>query len=405
MFTRKLFDTVKIHLPKKEFSIIVGARQVGKTTILLQIKNYLQAAQESVYFISLEDFNVLNELNIHPENIFKFVPKENPKKMYVLIDEIQYLEKPSNFLKLLFDKYSDKLKIVATGSSAFYIDTKFSDSLAGRKRLFYLPSLDFEEFLMFKNAETLIPEIDLIKKQANYISLHRNEIKLMLDEFLTFGGYPAVVKENEKDEKFYLLKDLYNSYLKKDVIDAGVQDQSKFYKLLTLFAHQTGSLLNTNEISNSLGLSNTAVKSYIEILIKTFHISIVKPFSNNIRKELTKMPKMYFSDLGFRNVILNSFNSIENRIDKGVIIENFIFNALVNHYDKETIKHWRTAEGSEVDFVIDLMDSKFAIEAKFNFKQFNQKKHARFTSYYPNIPIYCKAYLSDKNFDNILSLV
>lgn len=405
MFIRKLFHNVKDHLNRKEFSIIVGARQVGKTTILRQIEKFLQKSKEAVYFISLEDFDILNELNKHPENIFKFIPKQNSSKVYVLIDEIQYLDKPSNFLKLLFDKYSDELKIVATGSSAFYIDKKFTDSLAGRKRLFYLSSLDFEEFLMFKKAENFMPEIELIKQQEDYVSLYRNVINSLFNEFLTFGGYPAVVIESQIDEKHYILKDLYNSYLKKDVVDAGVQDQMKFYKLLTLLAHQTGSLLNVNELSNTLGLSNTAVNNYIEILIKSFHISIVSPFSNNIRKELTKMPKIYFSDLGFRNTILNLFNPIDNRIDKGIIIENFIYKALISHYDKDIVKYWRTADGDEVDFVIDSMHSQFAIEAKYNYKQFNPKKYSRFTKYYPDIPIYCKAYLSDKNSENVLSLV
>jgi len=404
MFTRKLFHIVKEHLNRKEFSIIVGARQVGKTTILRQIEKFLQKSGESVYFISLEDFDVLQELNKHPENIFKFVSKQKSSRMYVLIDEIQYLDKPSNFLKLLYDKYADELKIVATGSSAFYIDKKFADSLAGRKRLFYLPSLDFEEFLIFKKAENLIAEVELMKQQEDYISLHRNEIQSLFNEFLTFGGYPGVVIESQIEEKHNVLKDLYNSYLKKDVVDAGIQDQPRFYKLLTLLAHQTGSLLNVNEISNTLGLSNTAVNNYIEVLNKSFHISKVSPFSNNIRNELTKMPKIYFSDLGFRNIILNSFNPIDNRIDKGIIVENFIYKALINHYDKDNVKHWRTADGDEVDFVVEAMYSKFAIEAKFNCKQFNPKKYARFNKFYQDIPISCKAYISDKNSDNVLSL-
>jgi len=227
MFTRKLFYIVKEHLNRKEFSIIVGARQVGKTTILRQIEKFLQKSEDTVYFISLEDFDVLHELNKHPENIFKFVPKQSSSRIYILIDEIQYLDKPSNFLKLLYDKYADELKIVATGSSAFYIDKRFTDSLAGRKRLFYLPGLDFEEFLIFKRAENFIPEIKLIKQHEDYVSLHRNEIQSLFNEFIIFGGYPGVVIECQIDEKHNVLKDLYNSYLKKDVVDAGIQDQTK----------------------------------------------------------------------------------------------------------------------------------------------------------------------------------
>ncbi|MDY0160550.1 MAG: ATP-binding protein [Bacteroidales bacterium] len=405
MYKRKLFNELTSHLSKKEYSIIMGSRQTGKTTILKQLEAYLLELNSKVYYFTLEDFDVLNELDNHPENIFKFVPKQFGDKIFLLIDEIQYLNNPSNFLKLIYDKYSDKIKIIATGSSAFYIDAKFSDSLAGRKKLFYLSTLDFEEFLIFKEAIDLIEEIDLIRQQEDYISLKRNEIAAFLNEYIMFGGYPAVVKETIIDDKIAILRDLFNSYLKKDILESGVQDQTKFYRLVTLLSHQVGSLLNINELSNTIGLSHTAVNNYINILNKSLHISTVRPFTTNIRKELTKMPKIYFSDLGFRNIVMNSFNELENRIDKGIIIENLVYNSLINNYEKDSVKFWRTTSGDEVDFVVDSLNSKFAIEVKFNYKEFNHRKYLNFKKQYPSIPLSCVAYLSDKNSNNVLSWV
>ncbi len=405
MVKRKLYSKLIDHLNKKEFSILVGARQTGKSTILKQIKDYLAEKNELVYSFSLEDFSILDELNKHPENIFKFIKKPESQKIIILIDEIQYLDNPSNFLKLLFDKYAPLIKIIATGSSAFYIDDKFKDSLAGRKALFELYTLDFEEYLMFQNAnEKLIEELKLIRENGNYISLIRNELTSHFNNYLQFGGYPAVVISKNNEEKIQILKELYSSYLKKDTLEAGIQYQGKFQNLLIILSHQIGSLLNINELSNTVGLSTTAVNNYIKILEKTFHIQLIKPFFNNIRKELTKMPKIYFNDLGMRNAVMNSFNNIDLRQDRGLIVENYIYTRLRDLYGNDNIKFWRTADGDETDFIYNNEEKQFAIESKYNYKEFSMLKHKKFIEIYKNIPINCRAYIASENNNNILAL-
>ncbi len=131
--------------------LIIGARQTGKTTVLHQTIDFLKTRGETCHFLNLEDPDYLSLLNQSPKNLFKIFPFDLNKRTFLLIDEVQYLSNPSNFLKYMFDEYKGKIKIIASGSSAFYIDRRFKESLAGRKRIFYLHTLSFPEFLRFKN--------------------------------------------------------------------------------------------------------------------------------------------------------------------------------------------------------------------------------------------------------------
>jgi len=404
MYERKILGIIKKNLGNSQIIILTGARQTGKTTILAQLNSYLTDKGEVAFFITLEDPSVLAALNEHPEKIFQFI-RTGKKRIFLLMDEIQYLKDPSNFLKLLNDKYRQTIKIIATGSSAFYMDVKFTDSLAGRKRIFELYPLDFEEFLVFRSHEDLIAEWNEIRKKSDYVSSERKVIESLFDEYLTFGGYPAVVTENDPEEKKVILKELFSSYLKRDTIEAGVQNQDKFYNLMVLLAHQCGSLLNTNELAGTLKLSVTAVENYIRILIKCFHVSLVKPFFTNIRKELTKMPKAYFNDTGFRNIIINQFSGIMQRTDRGVLIENYAYIRLRQLSDPDIIRYWRTADGNEVDFIVpESPGNGFAIEVKFDQSEFKLSRYKKFTTLYPGFDLTCRAYQSDSNSGNIIGL-
>lgn len=404
---RKLYTEISNHLEEKEYTIITGARQTGKTTILRQLEKELMSKNKKVYYLSLEDPEILANLNGHPDNIFMYLTLESDSRIYVLVDEIQYLNNPSNFLKLLYDSYSSNLKLVVTGSSAFYIDKKFTDSLAGRKRLFKLYTLDLNEFIYFKtHSSDLIDELNKIRNNEKYLSLKRRELKLLFKEYLTFGGYPGVVLAENESKKKVLLKDIFLSYLQKDIYDSKIRDEKKFYELLVLLASQTGNLLNMNELSNTLKISVTAIENYIYIMQKSFHIHLIKPFHRNIRKELTKMPKIYFNDLGFRTTILNTYQDIETRLDKGELIENYAFIRLREKYDIEYIKFWRTTSGNEVDFIIDDpgVINKNAYEIKYNCVSFNKVKYKKFTEAYPDFNLQLRSYLTDNNNTDIFAL-
>jgi uncharacterized protein len=388
MFKRKLYSNIEAHTIAKEYTILIGARQTGKSTLLRQLSDELKKVYSTVVFLNLERKDILLELDQSPENIFKYCSLQNEQKVVVLIDEIQYLADPTNFLKLLYDEYADRLKIIATGSSAFYIDRQFNDSLAGRKKIFELQTLDFEEFLQFKQEDVLREELLKLRSNSIQKSIYDNQLWLMLDEYANYGGYPAVVLEKDIAAKIERLQDLRDSFVKRDILEAGIADETKFYRLMMILASQSGNLLNTNELSSTLRLSNPVVDSYLFVLQKCFHISLVKPYFQNIRKELTKMPKIYFNDLGLRNVLVNHFGSIEQRLDKGALFENLVYRRQCELHPKDNVKFWHTADGNEVDFIIESsFQSGEAIEVKFSESDAKPNKYRKFTETYPAFPL------------------
>ena len=388
MLRRNKQATIAKHLSKKEFTVLIGPRQIGKSTMLKQMHDDLQLKGESVYFLNLDRKDILDDLNLNPENIFKSCPLEIGKKIIVFIDEIQYLDDATNFLKLLFDEYSPRLKIVATGSSAFYIDKQFKDSLVGRKKIFQMGTLDFQEFLHFKNRDDLAQEVSKMKSKKIAKSINESLLWAYMDEFINYGGYPAVVLENNFDEKIEILREIRDSYIKRDLLESGVTEQTKFYRMLMLLASQSGNMLNVSEISNTLRLTAATVEHYLYVLQKCFHITLVKPYYNNMRKELTKMPKVYINDLGLRNILINYFAPIEQRADKGMILENFCFRVLMENYEQDQIKYWRTSDGNEVDFIVETQYNKgIAIEVKFNEQEARQSKFKKFIENYPDFPL------------------
>lgn len=404
LVARPILKNIINNLEFKEFIIITGPRQCGKTSVLKMLESHIKQSSRKAYYFSLESPEILARFDTHPEGLFSMLPAAD-SFVYVLIDEIQYLKNPTNFLKYHFDFHADKIKIICSGSSAFYIDQKFDDSLAGRKQIFNLYTLNFEEFLVFKNEEQLITEIREMNACEDYLSLHSHKIAVLLDEYLTYGGYPAVVLAESTERKRALLAELVQSFIKRDVLENGIKNEEKFYYLLKILAAQTGGLVNSNQLAGSLQLSVTAIDNYLYTFQKTFHIHMVRPFFSNLKKELTKMSKVYFNDLGMRNTLLNLFHPVDARLDKGELFENFIFLQLRNKYNSDEIRFWRTADGNEVDFVVSTQfDRGFAIECKFDEKSFNQTKYNKFSNEYQSYPLQLKAYLYSKNSNSPFSI-
>lgn len=388
MLQRKIYPQLLSHLPKREMTVLIGARQTGKSTLLGQLAEALKSSGETAIVLNLERKDILLDLNQNPENLLKYLPKVEGRRTFALIDEIQYLDDPTNFLKLLHDEHADRLKMVVTGSSAFYIDRQFKDSLAGRKRIFELKTLDFEEYLLFSQQEEERSELIRLRTGVVEKSAIEQRLWVALESYTTYGGYPAVVLENDPMQKVERLKELRDSFVKRDMLEAGVTDETKFFKLMMLLASQTGNLLNINELANTLQIPHAVADHFMYVLQKCFHVNLVRPFFQNLRKELVKMPKVYFKDLGLRNVLINYFAPLEQRADKGMLLENYVYRRLSEQYAGDQIKFWRTADGNEVDFVVE--ETAFggkAIEVKFNPAEANPNKFKKFTEAYPQFPL------------------
>lgn len=366
----------KKYLKTDEILLFVGSRQAGKTTILRQLREELDNKKKNTFFLNLEELEYLDLLNKSPRNLFKIFTLDLDQKNYVFIDEIQYLKNPSNFLKFIFDEYRGKIKLIVSGSSAFYIDKKFKDSLAGRKKIFHVATLSFREFLRFKQEEKLT--------QLNFSKLSltdKEKISVYFGEYIIFGGYPKVVL-SALSEKKEILQEIAFSYVKKDVYEANIKQEETFYKLFKILASQAGNLLNASELAKTLGVSKTSIDNFLYIMQKSFHIVLIKPFYKNIRKELTRMPKAYFADLGLRNFFMNDFSAFEQRQDKGILLENIVFRQLSEKFEEDEIKFWRTIGKHEIDFIV---NEKFALEVKVNPEKLKEKNYKIFQDNYPEI--------------------
>lgn len=373
LIPRKISVKISKWINSKQLIALLGSRQVGKTSILYLLIEELKKRSVdpgNIFYFDLENFDNLELLNSGPDNLSKYVKARGKTgKKFVFIDEVQYLDNPSNLLKQLVDHYSDEIKLFATGSSALTIQKKFRDSLVGRKITFEVYPLSFEEYLTFKKESELVK---ILEEHRNFntkpvLSIFHKKLLAHYFEYIRYGGYPAVALLDNPQMKIELLQDIYVSYIRKDVQSLfSLENISAFNKLVKLLALQTGNLINIQEISKSLGIARPTVEKYMTVLQDTYICQFITPFFSNKKKEIVKMAKVYFYDTGLRNRIINDFKDFEERLDKGGLLENSVFlNLLYYVENKETIKFWRTKHGSEVDFVID-SDTLTAIEVKAN---------------------------------------
>ncbi len=364
------------YLKDDDILLFTGARQAGKTTILRQLAERVEKKHGNLYFLNLEDPDYRSLLNQSPKNLFKIFTIDLKKRNFIFIDEVQYLHDPSNFLKYMYDEYRGRIKLLVSGSSAFYIDRKFKDSLAGRKRIFHVKTLSFREYLRFKN------ETDILQKDFQSLGMSDHDrLSLHLYEYMTYGGYPRIVLASAH-EKTDLLSEIAYSYIKKDIYEASIRQEDIFYKLFKILSSQTGNLVNFSELAHTLGVSKTAIDNYLYVMQKSFHIALVKPFYKNIRKELTKMPKVYFFDTGLRNFFVSNFKSFVIRDDKGALLENMVFRQLTEKYPVDEIRFWRTSQGQEIDFVA---DAKEAVEVKASSAGFKEGSYRVFSKHYSDM--------------------
>ncbi|MBM4177304.1 ATP-binding protein [Candidatus Gribaldobacteria bacterium] len=382
IYPRKILPAIEKTLKIPEIIVIHGARQTGKTTLLGLIKDKLalQNNPQNIVFFDLEDFELTDLCNKGVPAVVEHLKAINcdfKKKIYLFIDEIQYLENPSSFLKYFFDHFKDKIKIIVSGSSSFAIKSKFKESLVGRTLNFELFGLDFEEFLIFKNVS-----FDLQTKDA----LVLKKLKELFKEFIFFGTYPRIVLEKSLELKEKLLKQIIDTYLKKDIRDlAKISDIAKFNKLLKVLASQSGNLINILELANTVGIARPTLDNYLSILENTYVIKLLTPFSGNKRSEISKMPKIFFEDLGLKNILE------EGRFAKTILgndLEAACFSILRKRCGVEGLHFWRTTQKEEIDFVLQKRQGLFAFEVKTNARNKDRLMLDRFKKLYPKTSIY-----------------
>lgn len=351
MIHRLLENTIQAKLNTGKAIILMGARQVGKTTL---IKELFKDSDEMIW---------LNGDELDVQNLFENISSTRLKyifgsKKYVVIDEAQRIKDIGLKLKLITDELSD-IQLIATGSSSFDLANQVNEPLTGRKWEYKMYPISFAEMVMHHG---LLGERRLIP--------HR----------LVYGYYPDVVN-NPGDEK-EILKHLSDSYLYKDILMwEQIKKPEKLLKLLQAIAFQIGNQVSYSELGQISGLDSKTVEKYIILLEQCFVIFRLGSFSRNLRNELKSSKKIYFYDNGIRNAIIADFSLAENRQDMGALWENFIISERQKKLEYDLLWRnswfWRTKDQHEIDYIeegdgkIHAFEFKWSSSAKYKFpKQF-----------------------------------
>jgi len=363
IFPRRLSPFLLKELELPRIVVLTGMRQVGKTTLMRRTFDAIKSANK--IFLDLE--NPLNQKIFEEKNYDNIIANleslgfHADKKPFVFLDEVQIVPGIVKAIKYLYDHY--RIKFFLTGSSSFYLKNLFPESLAGRKIVYELFPVDFEEYLVFKEkAKGAAREFKKKAKSKNEVSYEL--YKKHYQEYLAFGGFPAVVLEKDRVRKKQILEDIFKSYFEKDVKTlTDFKEIGKLRDLILLLANRVGSKIDISKISSELGATRETVYSYLNFLEKTYLISLLAPFSKGFNGEVRGARKIYFCDNGLLNYL--------GKIPDGVLFENSVFQNLRRY---GSLNYYAKYKGPEIDFVL---DKKIAFEAKMKAYDFDLKRLTR----------------------------
>ena len=361
LIKRDILPAISAHLSVKEITIILGPRQVGKTTLLLDLEKQARSEGRKTLFLNLDVERDSTYASSQDDLIRKIKLEFGDSPGLVFIDEIQRKPEAGLFLKGLYD-LGLPYKFVVSGSGSLELKSKTRESLVGRKREFELLPVSFSEFTRYKT------NYRYEDRWAEFSSVESGLLRGLLDEYLTFGGYPRIVTEPEAEEKRRLLDELFRGYVEKDIsFLLRVERTDAFTRLIRLLASQTGRMIRLERLSAESGISVPTVKQYLGYAEKTYILRTVPPYFNNPRKEITKSPNVYFYDTGLRNHALGLLGGIQRPEEWGWLLQNAVGNHLFEavRWKGWTVHYWRTINGAEVDFILNKQHEIVPVEVKY----------------------------------------
>lgn len=354
--------------------VIYGPRQVGKTTL----------SDEIIKSLGLKTLTV----NGDQSRFIDIITSRDSEKIgslvsdyeMLFVDEAQRIPEIGINLKIILDNFP-ALKVLVTGSSSLDLASKISEPLTGRVWNYHLFPVSFSELL------------------SQY---SKAELTNLLEERLIYGSYPEIFSIKSFQQKMEYLQNVCDAYLYRDLIEFGdIKNSSKIRDLLKLLAFQIGSEVSLTELGTSLGMSKDTVSRYIDLLEKSFVIFRLKGLSRNLRKEVSKMDKIFFYDLGIRNTLIDNLKPLTDRNDAGQLWENFLIvermKLLAYNQEYSSIYFWRTHTGAELDYVEERGGSLYGFEFKWGEKV--SKTPEGWIKAYPNSEFKC---INKTNFLNFV---
>jgi len=341
---------IKNQIIQKFFSgkavIIVGPRQSGKTTLSLEVVKEFEPNKRVRFFNgdNPTDRDLLNNRDL------EFLKGLVAEADIIVIDEGQKIETIGQTVKLLVDYYKEIKQVLVTGSSSINLLEKTSETLAGRKHVFSLCPLSLEEHYPDRDQALMLRELESV---------------------LLFGSYPEIASKESFSDKIAILKDLHASSLYRDLLEfQEVKGSITINQLVKALALQIGSEVSSSELARTVGIDKKTVDRYLDLLEKSFVIFRLPPFTSNKRREIAKLKKVYFYDVGIRNTVISNFNPLRDRNDAGALWENFVVAERMKYRAYHSIYanqyFWRTYDGSEVDLVEEREGKLFGYECKWN---------------------------------------
>ena len=327
---------------KEKVFVLFGPRRVGKTEL---VKKMIADFKGTVFSGTGDNLDLREVLSSQRLQKIKSVFN---KFDLIFIDEAQRIPDIGYSIKLFIDNMPDKI-VVLTGSSSFELSGQDGEPLTGRQK------------------QKILYPLSIIEMAKQFGGMHLIE---HLEEYLIFGFYPEVLKQNTAIDKTEYLISIRDSYLLKDIFDLEeIKHRDKIFTLLRLLAYQIGNTVSLNELANNLGIAKQSVERYISLLEKAFIIKRIGGFSRNLRSEITKSSRFYFLDNGIRNAVINNFNPISSRNDVGMLWENFMIMERLKKQEYERLfsnnYFWRTYSQQEIDLIEDRGGKLHAYEFKY----------------------------------------
>ncbi|MEW5817140.1 MAG: ATP-binding protein [Spirochaetota bacterium] len=385
---RDILTAIRPWLGKKKILIIKGARQTGKTTLIKKLQLELTEKGFITSYFAL-DLEISNPIFSDPKLFIKYIKDQfNEKYVYIFLDEFQYIQKAGLFLKVVFDALSEGTQFIVSGSSSLEI-TKSSEFLTGRKIDFSLTTFNFREFLRARSSYNFTEDFDLtdIINIDEFRKVYKDELKNQLTAYLRYGGYPEIVLTDNPEAKKVLLQELIGTYIRKDVSGfLKIENISAFNNLIRILCSQIGNLINKSGLAGSLNINHETVTKYLSILEGTYVFHFLHPFFTNVRKEISKMPKVYMSDVGIKKYTLNEPDQNIFELINAAVIENYVCRSLISKWGTDRVYYYRTISKAEIDFIVKGEQTLLPIEVKFTGKppKTQSVSFKNFSSEYPD---------------------
>lgn len=362
-------------IQQPQIHLLLGARQVGKTTLLLSLKEKLEKSGKKILYFNCDLAESLKAIDTNSLTVLQNLLKTTK---FLFLDEAQRLANPGLTLKIIYDNIPN-IKVLATGSSSFDLKNKTAETLTGR----------FLDFTLFPFS-------------TREITGETDDLQFLLPSFLLYGFYPQIYLTPDPAQKRILSQKITESYLFKDILSfQKVRHSQAIIDLSKALAYQLGSEVNENELANRLKIDRKTVVSYLDILEKGLVIKRLHPFSKNPRREIGHNYKVYFLDLGIRNALIDDFNELSLRNDIGALWENFL---LMERFKKfascgKTIeaRFWRSYNGAEIDYLEKQTGPWQPYEFKYSAKNLSRGA-ASFTNKY-KLPVQL---INQENFANFI---